>query len=549
MAGNLQTIGQNAATSVQRMTGPQRVTLALAFVATALGIFLVARTASSTPMSTLYANLEPTDAAAVTAELDAQGVPYELMNGGRVIQVPSSQVNNLRLSMSSQGLPGDSAWSIFDDTVGVTSNTRQQDVAYQRAMESTLAGTIASIDGVSSASVHLAMPERDLFTDDTERASASVLLVTGDRSVSAMQVESIVNLVSSAVEGLTPDQVSVSDGSGRVLAAPGSGNGGLALENDTQFRARMDYEASVANKVEELLSMVVGPGRAKVSVAAELDFDSVVTTTEEYRPNEGADGQQTRLAETARDELYQGEDGVAEDGQLEVEVPAVDPDEGEEGEAGGEAAAGGTTTDGIEYSLNEHDYTYAVDRVVTNSENAKGTVTALSVAVLLDETAVGEDRIAELEQLVVGAVGLDLDAGDTLALARMPINETVAASIDASLEAGDGVVEAAAGGLDLIGLIRTVGTIIVALVVLVLGVRFVSKGAKRQVIDSVVLSELEPGQAAQIGAGEAADEETAQLEAMEETELRLQSLIANQTDDVADVLRTWLNEGDEVPAS
>jgi flagellar M-ring protein FliF len=547
VAGNLQTIGQNAASSVQRMTGPQRVTLALAFVATALGVFLVARTASSTPMSTLYANLEPVDAAAVTAELDAQGVTYELMNGGRVIQVPSAQVNNLRLAMSAQGLPGDSDWAVFDETAGVTSNTRQQDVAYQRAIEARLAGTITAIDGVSSANVHLALPERDLFTDDGERASASVLLVTGNRTVSAMQVQAIVNLVSSAVEGLSPDQVSVADETGRVLAAPGEGSGALALENDTQFRARQDYEASVEAKLEQLLGMVVGPGRARVSVAAELDFDTVTTVTEEYRPNEGADGQQIRLSETTRDELYQGEDGQIEDGQLEVEVPAIDGEEGAEADGGD---GGVTVTDGIEYSLNEQDSTYAVDRVVTTSENAKGAVTALSVAVLLDEAAVAEDRMGELETLVAGAVGLDLDAGDSLALARMPIDENVAATIDASLESGDLAAEAAAttGGLDLIGLIRTIGTIIVALVVLVLGLRFVSKGSKRKVIDSVVLSELDPGTAAQIGAGDQADGEQGQLESMEEAEMRLQSLIANQTDDVADVLRSWLNEADEVPA-
>ncbi|MGI9597405.1 MAG: flagellar basal-body MS-ring/collar protein FliF, partial [Acidimicrobiales bacterium] len=142
MAGNLQVIGQNAASSVQRMTGPQRVTLALAFAATALGVFLVAKTTSSTPMSTLYTDLEATAAADITAELDAQGVPYEVLNGGRVIQVPAGQVHNLRLNLSAQGLPNsDGGWSILDNQ-GITTSAFEQRVGYQRAMEGELASTI-----------------------------------------------------------------------------------------------------------------------------------------------------------------------------------------------------------------------------------------------------------------------------------------------------------------------------------------------------------------------------------------------------------------------
>jgi type III secretory pathway lipoprotein EscJ len=222
----LEAVRSNVTTSVQRMSGAQRVTLGLAFAATAIGLFLVTRVTGRTPMSTLYADLEPEVAAEIVDQLEAQEVHYELASGGRVILVPSDQVHALRLELSAQGLPASGeGWSVLDDQ-GITTSEFDQRVGYQRAMEGELAKTIAAIEGVSDANVHLVMPEDDLFVDDDVQASASVLLVTGGPgSISPMQVEAIVNLVASSVEGMTPDRVSVTDQNGQILAAPGEGRG------------------------------------------------------------------------------------------------------------------------------------------------------------------------------------------------------------------------------------------------------------------------------------------------------------------------------------
>ncbi len=550
MAGNLQVIGQNAATSVQRMSGPQRVTLALAFAATAIGVYLVAQATGSTPMSTLYTGLEATAAADITRELDSQGVPYELLDGGRIIQVPSSQVHNLRLNLAGQGLPNSGGgWEVLEGQ-GITASTFEQKVAYQRAMEGELAKTISSIDGVGSANVHLAIPENDILADDGKHATASVLLMADSSDITPMQVDSIVNLVASAIEGLSPNQVSVSDAAGRVLAAPGEGNGVVGLQGDTQLRAKRQFEAVMESDIERILATVVGPGHAVVNVAAELDFDSVVTVTEEYRPNETTNGEQVKLDETTREELYRGDEATDDNGgQVEVEVP--EDEEPLDGNADGdidadrEAAAGaddGDLDDDIQYRLDEQDARYAVDKVVTNSESAVGTVTSLSVAVLVDEAAVDAERLGDLETLVAAAAGVNTDRGDSLAVTLMPMNETFLASIDATEAAGElGAGEVAAGGLDIIALARTVGTVIVALVVLILGLRYVSRGSKRKVIESVDLAELEGTSVAALGAGQAEEQDNG-----DPPEIKLQSLIANQTDEVADVLRSWLNEAEEV---
>ncbi len=521
---------QSTSSSIQQMTGPQRVTLALAFVATALGLFVVAQLAGRTTMSTLYAGMEPADAAAIVDRLEGQGIAYELTDGGRTIKVPADQVHEARLDVSAEGLVGGSdGWSILDDQ-GITTSAFDQRVGYQRAMEGELARTIAAIDGVSRANVHLVIPENDLILDSSPRASASVLVVqSGADTLGAMQVEAIVNLVASSVEGLTPDQVSVADETGRVLAAAGEGAGIAGLEGDNQLRAKRDYESLLESDLEALLAAVVGPGLAVVNVSADLDFDSVTTVTEQYQPAQSATGDQMLLSETTRNELIQGEDdGAAEGGELEVEEP--DPAEPVD-----EAAA---PDDGLLYSLDERDARFAVDKVITNAENSGGGVTALSVAVLLDEAAVDAAKVPEIEALVSAAAGIDDARGDTLAVTLIPINEQFRAGVEAL--AFDPEAEVEGAGMDLVGLIRTVGTVLVAIVVAVFGIRMVSKGPKTETVDSVDMEELKAlmpsGDLAELAA---AGETVVDIE-------NLEALISNQTDDVAGVLRSWLNEAEEV---
>jgi flagellar M-ring protein FliF len=526
---NLETLFRNASAAVQRMSGPQRVTLALAFLATAMAVFLVTRVTGTTPMSTLYADLEPSTAAEIVQELDSQGVSYELENGGRMIKVPTNQVHAMRLNLSAQGLPNSGeGWSVLDDQ-GITTSAFDQRVGYQRAMEGELAKTIASIDGVASANVHLAIPEHDLIIDETKQASASVLLVTnGSQEVTPMQVDAIVNLVASSIEGLQADQVSVADESGQVLAAPGEGSGVVGLEGDTQLRAKRDYEATLEADLESLLSAVVGPGLAVVNVAADLDFDSVSTTTESYQPTADDDGAQMLLTETSREEIYRDESVPAvEDGELAVELPQDELGDGEVDPA---------TDESVKYSLDERDATFAVDKVITSSESAAGQVTSLSVAVLLDEEAVEASRLSEIEELVEAAAGIDAERGDTLAVTLMPLSEEFRASAEA-LAAGEEA--AASAGMDIVGLVRTVLAGLVALVVVILGLRYASRGSKREVIDSLELDALD-------GVVSSQAELTAGDPDREPPELRLESLIANQSDDVAGVLKTWLSDAEEV---
>ncbi|MEM8923635.1 MAG: flagellar basal-body MS-ring/collar protein FliF [Actinomycetota bacterium] len=537
-----QAFGRSAASSFQGMTGPQRLTLGLAFGATVLGIFFVASLTSATPMTTLYAGVDPADASAMVERLASRGVPYELADGGSTIKVPADQVDAARLDISGAGLTGGTeGWSILDDQ-GITTSSFDQRVGYQRAMEGELAKTIATIDGVSRANVHLAIPEHDLILDSTQQASASVLVVrSGTGALGPMQVDAIVNLVASSVEGLTVDRVSVADETGRVLAAAGEGSGVVGLEGDSQLRAKREYEALLEKDLESLLTAVVGPGLAVVNVSAELDFDSVTTVTETFQPTQAENGSQMLLAEVTRAEIYRDdEEAVAEEGEL-----AVEPAEPAE-----EAAEAAAAEEGVVYSLDERDATFAVDKVVTNAENRGGGVTSLSVAVLLDEAAVDAAKVPEIEAAVSAAAGINLERGDTLAVTLIPINERFTEGVEAL--AFD-PTEEAGGGLDLIGLIRTVLTGLLAIVVAVLGIRMVSKGPKTDTVGSIDLTdsgELPAGSdgdkpqltEGSTGAASAAEGEGDGEDENELTQEQVDELISNQTDEVAGVLRSWLHE-------
>ncbi len=535
MAGaGLEVFGGDPVGSVRRMALGQQLMLAGAFVAVAGLVFLVSRMGSSPEMGILYSDLEPQTAAAIVDELESRGVAYELTNGGQVVWVPQDMVANTRLDMSSAGLPNSSdGWSILDSQ-GITSSEFDQRVGYQRAMEGELASTIAVIDGVSSAKVHLVIPEQDLFVADEVMSSASVLLqMEGSESLSPTQVQAVVNLVASSVEGLASTEVTVTDGSGRLLAG-GDVEGLAGMESDNQLRMTASFEGDLERELSALLNAVVGDGRSVVTVSADLDFDAVVTTQEQFSEPVTADGVTLPRAETTRLEQYDnGAD--AEEGDLDIETEILE----------GPADEGTARTN---YQLDERDVSYALNSIVTSTEKAPGTIRSLSVAVVIDEEVVDAERVAEIETMVSAAVGADEARGDLVAVTLLPFDVSLEEQEELA-EAAEAEALAAAAGSP-IPLIRTIGSVVIALVVLVFGLMMLRKTSRRKVIDSIDLAELANDERPALGGdadGEDGDE-TAVLSAaeLESTEDDLFELIANQPDDIAAVLRQWLTQPEEV---
>lgn len=522
MAGtSMEAFGGSTVASFRRMNMNQQILLGGVFVAVVALIFFISRLGGSTSMGILYSGLEPETAAGVVDELEGRGIDYELSDSGRVVWVPRQMVAETRLDMSALGLPDSTdGWSILDEQ-GITSSEFDQRVGYQRAMEGELASTIAVIDGVAGANVHLVIPEQDLFVGDEIQASASVLLQTSGGPVAPMQVQAIVNLVASSVEGLTADQVTITDDAGRLLAG-GDAEGLASMESDNQIRMRETFESDVERELGQLLSAVVGPDRAVVTVTADLDFDTVVRTEETYNESVNAAGETLPRSETTRLEQY-GDSTEAEDGVLEIEEEILDGPEAD-------AEAGST------YRLDERDVIYALDSVVTSTETAPGAIKSMSVAVVIDEAAMPAERVAEIENMVAAAVGVDAARGDVVAVNLLPFDVSIEDAEAAAIEAEEAAAAAVPGGM--MGMIRLGGTIVIGLLVLILGVLMLRKASRREVIDSIDLEELPVGA---VESGE--DGEPIELE---RTEDDLLELVANQPEDIAAVLRQWLSEPESV---
>ncbi len=524
MAGtSLEAFGGSTVQSIRRMNMNQQVLLGVVFVGIVGLIVFISRLGGSTTMGILYSDLAPETAAGVVDELESQGVDYELSDSGRVVWVPRQQVAEIRLDMSALGLPDSSeGWSILDDQ-GITSSEFDQRVGYQRAMEGELAATISVIDGVSGANVHLVIPEQDLFVGDEIQASASVLLQTAtSTSVSPTQVQAIVNLVASSVEGLRVDQVTVTDDAGRLLAG-GDTDGLASMESDNQLRMRESYEADIERQLQSLLVPVVGPGRAVVRVSADLDFDEVLRTEETFSEPTNVDGETLPRSETTRLEEY-GDAGAGEEGVVNIEDEILD----------GPAEA---ADDGSSYRLDERDVIYALDSVVTSTETAPGAIRSLSVAVVIDEATVPAELVAEIESMVSAAVGADAARGDVVDVSLLPFDVSVEEQ-EAAIEAAVEAVAAVSTFGGLMSMIRTAGAVVVGLVVLLAGLVMLRRASRRQVIDSIDLDEL-PAAALESG-------QTPDGRVLERTEDDLLELVANQPEDIAVVLRQWLSEPEQV---
>jgi flagellar M-ring protein FliF len=540
----LKQLSERAFAQFRSFSMAQRIALVGGGVALVVVLMLFSRWSGKPDMAALYTDLAPADAAAITERLSGKGVSYELADQGTTVKVPRDQLYDLRLQLSADGIPsgGNGGWSILDDQ-GITSSEFSQQVGYQRAMEGELARTVASLDAIQSATVHLVLPKRDAFVLDDTKASASVLVRTRPgKSLSTTQVQAIVNLVSSSVQGLTTDAVTVADTAGNVLNAPGQGMG-TGIAGNGRMEQTSAFEGTLSNEIEAMLASVVGPGKAVVRVNADLDFDKSTATSETYSAPSG-DGQPLADSESSRTETYQG---------------AVPGDAGVLGPTVGSEAGGSDTS----YNLEESSSDNALNRVVETTERAPGAIDRLSVAVLVDERTIDAAQIADIERLVTAAAGVDADRGDQVVVTAMPFDTSAAESNESALAA----IDAQKKREERIRLYTTIGAVVVVLSVLAIAYRAISKSHRRRAAEPIDLREDvmdEPTAAVSVfedadvvaaiavDAEETAEPPTPELPAVEpptEEELRtarlgsqVATLVDNQPDEVALLLRTWLGD-------
>ena len=203
----------------------QKVVIGLLLVGLLLGGFFFFRWITAPTQAPLFSNLASTDASAIVDELNADGVAYTLADGGQTIMVAKDAVYDLRLQMSGKGLPAgqDTGYALLDQQ-GITTSEFQQQVTYQRALEGELSKTLEALDGVNQAVVHVALPKDEVFVTEQAKPTASVLLdLAPGTQLTGEQIQAVTNLVSSSVQDMDPDQVTVTDSTGQVLSAAGTG--------------------------------------------------------------------------------------------------------------------------------------------------------------------------------------------------------------------------------------------------------------------------------------------------------------------------------------
>ena len=383
-----------------------------AFAVICLGLLaLVGSMARKPQYAVLYANLQQEDAAAVVQRMRDMKVAYRVSGGG-TIEAPADTIHELRLDLAAEALPagGQSGFELFDRTrLGMTDFGER--LNYQRALQGELARTIAHLDSVEEARVHIALPAERLYTSEQKAPTSSVVLkLQGSQRLDAAQVRSIVHLVSGAVEGLAPESVAVLDTRGRLLSNPddsGPGGTGLAAASN-QLQLRREYERGIEAAVQSMLDGVLGPGKSVVRASAELVFESVERERETYEPAAEGNG----VLESRREfrETYRGlGEGAA------VGVPGVTSNTGSSGSKVSVTRKPGAD----EYEQSEVTAQYLVSRQRERRVQPPGQVKQLSLSVFIDKEAdLGE--VEDLSGAVAAAAGIDPARGDAVVITRMP---------------------------------------------------------------------------------------------------------------------------------
>lgn len=233
----------------------------------------------------LFSNLSQRDASAIASKLKERNTPYSIEANGTMIMVPEEKVYELRLSLAGDGLPngGNVGFEIFDHT-DFTTTKFVQELNYRRALQGELARTINRFKEVNDSRVFVAIPEESLFIEDSKPASASIQLDLRSNLPPA-KLTAIVHLVAGAIEGLEPEHVTVVDTKGRLIFKGGIGDESFSELSNTQLDYKTNVENEIKTNVQSMLEGIVGPGKAIVRVTAEIDFDKITLSEEEYDPS------------------------------------------------------------------------------------------------------------------------------------------------------------------------------------------------------------------------------------------------------------------------
>lgn len=417
--------------------------------------------------SLLYNNLSPEDQASVAQALDAAQIPYRVQPGSNAIEVPAERISDARLKLAGQGLPeGGGGYAAIDKDPGFGVSQFVENERYQHALEAELARTIANLRPVEGARVHLAVPRQSAFVRDHRGASASVFVqLKQGRRLEQEQVQAIVNLVASSIPDMEASQVTVVDQQGRLLSSP-EGHDEFSLR-EKQFDLVHRLEDDYVQRIETLLTPLVGPGRVRAQVVAQMDMSTTEEASEQYKP----DSQVVRSEQTSEQVNRDGSGPQGVPGSLTNQppsggvalpppntaapkaadaskAPAVAGAAAKTPAAATEAVAGATTAGaGNETSTSrEATRNYEIDRKVAYTRQPAGKLHRLTVAVLIDnlhttnkdgktvDVPLTQPQLDHITQLVKDAVGYDESRGDAVNVVNQSFTPEAPAADEGDLE-------------------------------------------------------------------------------------------------------------------
>lgn len=384
----------------------------------------------------LFSGLSERDAGSVITTLQTMNVPYKTEAGG-AIMVPADQVYDLRFRLASQGLPkGGSVGFELMDNQKLGMSQFQEQVTYQRALEGELARTIQTLAPVEAARVHLAIPKPSVFIRDKQKPSASVVvnLYTG-RSLDANQVGAVTHLVSSSVPDLTADNVTVVDQSGNLLSSKND-SASLRGLNSSQFDYVREVEGYYAQRIEAIVSPIVGSNNVKAEVRADLDFSEDESTSESYKPNPTPDTQAVRSQQTSQEANAGGNQAIGIPGALTNQPPgpATAPLVAAAGANAGANVAGTGAAQGGGSNRRDSTTNFELDKTIRHVREPMGRIKRLSAAVVVNYRASTEpdakpipipaQELEQINNLVKEALGYNQARGDTVNVVNAAFTET-----------------------------------------------------------------------------------------------------------------------------
>ncbi|HEB0853663.1 flagellar M-ring protein FliF [Citrobacter werkmanii] len=423
---------------LNRLRANPRIPLIVAGAAAVAIIVAMVLWAKAPDYRTLFSNLSDQDGGAIVTQLTQMNVPYRFTEGSGAIEVPADKVHELRLRLAQQGLPkgGAVGFELLDqEKFGISQFSEQ--VNYQRALEGELARTIETLGPVKRARVHLAMPKPSLFVREQKSPSASVTVnLEPGRALDEGQISAVTHLVSSAVAGLPPGNVTLVDQAGHLLTQSNTSSRDL---NDAQLKYASDVESRVQRRIESILSPIVGNGNVHAQVTAQLDFASKEQTEEQYSPN-GDESQavlrsrQLNVSEQIGSGYPGGVPGALSNQPAPANTaPIATPPANQQNAQNAQTTqtANNANTSPRNTQRNETS-NYEVDRTIRHTKMNVGDVQRLSVAVVVNYKTLPDgkplpltaDQMKQIEDLTREAMGFSDKRGDTLNVVNSPFTAT-----------------------------------------------------------------------------------------------------------------------------